>query len=232
MPKFLSQQEIYRLLQREMPEDVAPDGAPSAFYSTAEMDSVAKVLSTSYQNLSVIYSDNYPQTTSEDRIADWEIKVFGNVKPANLTLQERRDRVLAKLRLPRGLTKTDIEGVVRGVLGTAADFEIVEWGCEDGSWILDYSELGVGTILNGTAWTFGIAADLCSKSPSDYGLTADQWAEMQETAYTYEVKIFNQTLTADQYLELDRELLIWEPARSRHVITDGLTEDDRTYGEN
>ena len=56
MPDFLQRQDIYNLLERENPEDVYPhSGDPSNFLSTAENDSVAKVVEDAYTNLQVIY---------------------------------------------------------------------------------------------------------------------------------------------------------------------------------
>ena len=86
MAKFLSRDEVYRLLQRELPEGVYPDGAPSSYYSTADIDSVASVASTGYANLQRIYDNYWPQSADEF-LSTWEITVFAKNLSASLTLQ-------------------------------------------------------------------------------------------------------------------------------------------------
>lgn len=231
MPLFLTRQEIYRILQRELPDDCYADGAPSAFFTTADMASVAKTIATAYSNLERIYVNYFPQTADE-KIGDWEVEVFGFVSDAVLTLQERRDRVVQKLLNRPGITKADMERAVTGEIPSLgpSGFEIIEWGCGccgEGAWILDESELDVSTFLNGQNLVDAVGPGLCDASPADYGKTPAEWAEMQEEAYTFEVRIFNRVLTAAERASLDARLTAAEPARSTHVITDNLTEDDR-----
>lgn len=97
MPKFLSVTEIYRLLQRELPEDVYADGAPDLYNTAADMCAAASGFHTAYGNLERIYENYFPQYADE-KIGDWEVMVFGQLSEGSLTLQERRDRVIAKLR--------------------------------------------------------------------------------------------------------------------------------------
>jgi len=125
MPKFLSRKEVYRLLQRESPEDVYPDGAPSAYYSTAEMDAVASGIADTYENMRLIYENNFP-ISATGRISDWEITAFGKRLPASLTLSERQDRVEQKVRARKGLTVSDMKDIVKSVIGTDKLVEIAE----------------------------------------------------------------------------------------------------------
>ena len=225
MPKFLSREEVYRLLQRELPEAAYPDGAPSAFYSTADMDSIAGTVADAYTNLTKIYNNYFPQTADE-KINDWEITAFGVLQDASLSLSQRQDRVTAKIRSRKGLTKTDMLQTVQSVIGTDKIIEVVEWGCGDGGWMLDVSLLSYSTILNGIRLTLATGPDLCEQDPADYGLTEQQWIDMQTEAYTYEVKIYGYTLSQEEYNEIDAALKVAEPARSNHVITSGLDPDD------
>lgn len=225
MPKFLSRKEVYRLLQRENPEDVYPDGAPSAYYSTAEMDAVASGLADAYENLRLIYENNFP-ISATGRISDWEITAFGKRLPASLTLSERQDRVEQKVRARKGLTVSDMKDIVKSVIGTDKLVEIAEWGCETGTWLIGVSELGITTILNGYRLNDATGEGLCDASPADYGYSDDDWETMREEAYTYEVLIYDHTLTAYEENEIDEQLTIYEPARCQHIITDGLDSDD------
>lgn len=227
MAKFLSRHEIYRLLQRELPEGAYPDGPPSRYYSTADMDSVAAGLASGYTNLERIYDNYFPQTADESQ-PDWEFKVFGTPLNSNISLQMRRDAVLNKVRNPYGIRKLDMINVVKSIIGLDQLVEIIEWGCADGAWILNESELEISTYLGG--------ADLMAypgRSACDIpdGLTAEQWAIYQEDAYSYDVLIYDYTLTAAQREEIERQLNIEEPARSRHFIYDGLDSADMISGE-
>jgi len=225
MPKFLNRNEIYRLLQRELPEGVYPDGAASAYFSTADMASVADVAATGYANLERIYENYWPQT-SDERITDWEITAFGFPLVASLSLAERRDRVVVKLRAKKGITKGDIKEAVLGIIGSDKDVEIVEWNCsggEFGAWQLGVSLLGYNTYLGNYNMLTVTGDGACDINPADYGLTQEVWDGMKKQAYTYEVKIFGYTLSPSEYEALDTALIPAEPARSGHLISDNQT---------
>lgn len=233
MPIFLSQADLYRVLQRELPEDVYADGAPSAFFSTADMNAVAKPLATAYENLERIYDNYFPQYADEN-VGDWEVTVFGFVSDGDLTLQQRRDRVIAKLRNRPGITRDDIFRAVTATIPELAPtgFDIIVWGCSLGGWTLDVSELGYDTYLNGYPRTAAVGPQLCDLTPGDFGVTEAQWIEMQTEAYTYEIRIAELELTEAQLQALDTVLTAAEPARSTHVITQAAdylsTEDGDT----
>lgn len=239
MPKFLSQQETYRLIQRELPEGVYADGPPSAFFTTADNDSIAKTVATAYANLSRIYENYFPQSTDE-RIDDWEVKVFGVVSDDGLTLAERRSRVLAKIRKKPSLALWEILTLVASRLPEGVFVQVVNWGCGDGgSWILGKSKLGVDTILGwgnpsliqgddlcaavvGNGWRLGSSA-----LGVDTRLTGTySWqtiSQVQAKAYTYEVRIFGYELTGLDYEKLVLELAAAEPARSGRLIRQNLS---------
>ncbi len=234
MPIFLSQEQLYRLLERELPEDTYIDGAPSAGFSTADMNAVAFVGAAAYSNLQRIYDNYFPQYADE-RIGDWEITVFDQLSDSTLTLQDRRDRVVNKLRARPGITKQDMLNAVTATFPFLAPSgaEIIEWGCTDGGWLISESQLGISTFLNGSNGVEVVngSEDLCDDNPAAHGLTPEEWAIAQQEAYTFEVRIFNYTLSADQYALLDKVMTAAEPARSTHVITSGLTDADRVNGD-
>jgi hypothetical protein len=229
MPHFLTRAEVYRLLQRELPDNVYPDGAPDAFYSTAEQDSVADVIATGYANAERIYANYWPKTADE-RIADWEITAFGKKLREGLSLDERRDRVAVKIRSRKGLTRSDMVAVVQSIIGSDKSVEVAGWGRPEGGWIIGVSELGISTILNGARMLDATGSAICEADPADFGKTADDWVVMQQQAYTYSVLIYGYTLTADEAIDVEAALLDAEPARDRHVIYDGLNISNRIDG--
>jgi len=243
------------MISAELPEGVFAFGSPEKFYTTADDDSVAKCTESAYNNLERIYQNSFPQSADE-KISDWEVKVFGAVGSAFDNLQTRRQNVLDKLRERAGISipiireklqktfdKADIisEGV-NGVIGGSwlldfnyldvdtflsfrdpsvpsdADlsFDIVEWGCESGAWILDVSHLDLETYL-GFMDTIR-ARDLdCDLDYAAAGITAQQLADIQTTAFTYEIRIHGHA--EQRFLDyLEKQLTKIEPARSAHYI--------------
>lgn len=224
MAKFLTRYECYRMLQRELPEGVYPDGNPEKYYSTADQDSVADVMATGYANLERIYLNYWPQT-AEEKLTDWEITAFGQPLDANLSLADRRNRVVAKLRARKGITKKDMKDAVQSIIGSDKDVVIVEWGCpggEFGTWQIGVSLLGYNTYLGGYNMLLITGKDACA-NPLPYGVSKEEWDGMKRQAYTYEVKIFGYTLSTAERLAIDSALSAAEPARSSHVISDNQT---------
>lgn len=230
MPIFLDRPQIYRIIQRELPQDVYPDGPPAAFYSTADSDATAALFADAYTNQKSIY-DNYFPNFATDRQPDFEVLYLGKQLSANLDLQARRDRVIAKIRSQRRTTPDDIKATVYTVIDSSIPVEIVPWGCGAAGWVLDVSLLDVSTILNGFNNLNLVGPDLCSKSAADFGLTPEELLEYRQEAYTYEVRIYGYTLTAQEREDLEAALLAAEPARSGHIIVDGLDPADMILGD-
>jgi hypothetical protein len=229
MPKFLSLAECYRIIQRELPEDTYPDGAPADYFSTADSDSTARTVATLYSNLERIYANMFPQSADE-QIGDWEIKVFGHLGNTSDSLAVRRQKVIDQVRWSATLSRRDLLLICAIAIG-AKDIEIANWGCDEtGVWVLGESQLGVETYLGGSKkFQFGPSDNLCSTT-TPVGLTADQWATMQSDAFTYEVRIYDYTLTTDERAQLDKLLTRYEPGRSTHVIRDGLSSANKPGG--
>lgn len=229
MPHFLTREELYRVIQRELPPDTYPDGQASAYWSTADSDATAAVLATFYANMARIHDNNFVQTADE-RLIDWEVKVYGSPLGGSLTTQQRRDRILGKLRSRPTLNPTDMRALIAthiGESGTTYDWEYVEWNVgRDGpsgemtSWTLGYSQLGFDTYLGGGAEILH-GDDACDLSASDLGITDDDLLSRRENAYTVELKVFDATLPEDVKASLQADLDRFGRASVDHPITDG-----------
>lgn len=229
MPVFLTQGQIYRIVQRELPEGAYPDGPPASFYSTADSSSTAKVFSEIYDNLNRVY-DNYFPNYADEQQPLWEELILGKQLDDSLTLQERRDRVIARIRSQRRTTPQDMLQTVYTVIDSSIPVEIVEWNCGDAGWVLDVSLLDISTILNEFNNLNLVGPDLCTKDAADFGLTDQEFLDYRAQAYTYEVRIYGYTLSDSERALLDQELNAAEPARSKHIIVDGLDPDDMING--
>ncbi len=231
MPLFLTAPQLYRILQRESPEGVQLDGPPTAGFVTADNYSFAECLETAYQSASGIYLNYFPGT-AVDFIDDWEIMCFNQITASPISLAQRRANVIAKLRnRPGGINYQSMVNAVQGLfpwlpLHAPSGFDLINWQSASGVWQIGVSLLGVNTFLGGYYQLRAVGAGLCAgcTNPGQFGLTQAQWTEMQDDAYTYEVRIYDIKLTAEQRLALDIVLTAAEPARSTHVITDGLAD--------
>lgn len=226
MPLFLDQQQLYRLIQRELPDGAYPDGTPDAFYSTADSWATAGRFAELYANLSSEVYDNYFPQYATSRLADFETLYLGKPLGSGLTIAERRARVVAKVRSQRRTTPADIKATVYSVVDTSVPVEIWEICCGNTGWVLDESRLDFTTILNEFNGLEHVGPDLCRLGPADYGMTAQQFADLQAMAYEYQVRIYGYTLTENERIALDDALNQAEPARSKHVIVDGLDPAD------
>lgn len=231
MPLFLTKDQVYRIIQRELPEDVYPDGAPSGFFSTADNFAVATQLEVAYKSASGIYDNYFPNYATDTEAplpgqANFEKLYLGRQLNASISLQERRDKVIEKIRSLRRTTAQDIKATVYSVISTSIQVEIVPWNCGCNGWVLDVSLLDISTVLNEFNGLERVGPGLCALGPADYGLTPDEFARMQDEAYTYDVRIYSYTLTAAEREALEDALLKAEPARSRHQILDGLDPND------
>lgn len=219
MPTFLDRAKVYRLLQRELPEGVYADGPASAYFSTADNDSVAGIAASGYQNLSLIYDNYFPQSAVA-KLYEWEIAVFGAPSTSLLTILERQQRLLDKLRDGHGISFDDIVSQLEAIfLNTGLEFDLVTWSGSQGgggAWIFEDCSLDVDTYLGAMSPIRGANLD-CSLDYVAAGLTAAQLQAIQETAYTYEVRIIGHA-DASFLTELDATLTAIEPARSTHYI--------------
>lgn len=238
MALFLTQKTLYRLLQRELPEDVYPDsGRPDDFWSTSSIAAKAEVFKQLYDALETVYDNFWPQTADEEGIAQHEIARYGYLS-TDSDLQTRRDRVLAKVRALPSLSNIDLTAIVKAELPNSVVVELVGWNeflagsGEGGTWYLDESELGVDTYLGAYgSHAFPPGTDVCQLDGSEIGLSPTEWAEYQAMAYTYEVRIYEYTPTADELAAIERELTSAEESHSLHTIRTNvaLSEFARPY---
>jgi hypothetical protein len=233
MARFLTQPELYLLLARELPDDVYPFSAnPADYWHTADLAAHAEAIKNAYDAMEVAYNNYWPQTADEEGIAHHEIARFGDLS-IGLTLQARRDRVLAKMRSMPSLSKPDLKALVEAELPTGTLVQLVGWnqylagGGVGGTWYLGVSQLGVDTYLGAYgSHAYPPGADLCEEDGSELGMTAQEWADYQAQAYTFEVRIYAYTATADELAAIDRVLLEAEAARSQHVIRNNVGLDE------
>lgn len=219
MPKFLTADEFYRVLQRELPEGVYADGQPSAFYTTADNFAFAKVMQDLGDNSARIYDNYFPQYADE-KISDWEITTFNEVSPSGVSLPDRRAKVISKLREEPSISLWSILTTVIGILPPGTPVRILEWARSMSGWRLGVSHLGVDTRLGGLDEVRVILA-----TPEDYcthDLTTD-WIKQQKVAYTYEVRIYGHTLSDAESAQVEKSLTQKEPARSRHFVYDNCS---------
>lgn len=240
MPKFLVKDELYRLFQRELPEDVYLDGPATAGYSTSSSYSKATVLERVYSNLQRIY-DNYFPGYADERQEDWEIKVFGAKLDATLTLAERRARVIAKLQKQPTITLWEILTLVSGYVPEGTFVQVVENGCSGGPWRLSVSKLGVDTALGINPYNVPYGSECSSlvrdgwilglsRLGVDTALTGSKnWNDVALTqlqAYGYQIRIFNYALAGDTLQQMFQEIAKAEPARSGRIMRQNADLND------
>lgn len=237
--RFLTAEIVYRALQREAPEDLYPDGAPSAFFSTADQFATAKEFEALYSNLGRIYENIFPGSADE-LMSQWENTIFGFPQSQLPTLADAQARLLEKINRPRGINRARIEAIVESIVGPDVVFEIADWGCEEFAWFLDISELDINTNLNsgngsppGGQYDQGLNCRYLTSPPP--GMNMDEWQSVRTEAYTYSVLIYDYVLSDpwglfDERSALEAALKKVEPARSAHFIQDGLDSNDMLSG--
>jgi len=216
MAKFLSRSEIFNVIQREMPDNVFPDGAPASFLSTADNDSVAGCVGTAYASLSSAHADLSLMTTSEN-IAKWEFSYLG-LQYEGEELESRRARILAKIRQNEDISLWQIQLVVASFIPDTW-IEIIQRNQLDD----ETSSMVKGALADtvwGRTWTSG--------DPFPSGVTGleiirtdvEQMRYAQRQAFIYDIFVFtNETISAETLQKLDEALLAQEPARCRHTIS-------------
>lgn len=232
MPTFLTTDQVYRIIQRELPDGAYPDGPATAFFSTADSYATAGVIASVYGAASSIYDNYFPSFATDQPSgsplpgqANFEKLYLGQQLDSSIPLQERRDKVIEKIRSVRRTTEQDILATVYSVINTNIFVEIVPWGCGCNGWVLDVSQLDISTVLNGFNGLEAVGIGPCA-GPDAFGLSPEDFAIMEQEAYSYDVRIYGYTLTVDERSALESALDEAEPARSQHEILDGLDPND------
>lgn len=221
MALFLPRSTLYRVIQRELPEDVYPDsGRPGDFWSTAESDAQAAIIAGVYEAQETNY-DNFWASTADDAGLDLlEQAHFGRLS-TGLDSDQRKLRLNRKTQEMPSLSADDLEKLVKRELPPYVPVEYVAWNRDmgGGSWYLGVSELGVDTILGGSgSHSYPLGTDLCLKDGSDIGLSPERWTEYRDNAYTYEMRILGYEPTAAELEEIERVLTESEAARDKRII--------------
>ena len=238
-PYFLNVNEILELLLAELPDGVyAQDRANNVdvtkrSYSSAEMLAHATLLAGVSTAALGVYKNFFITTLTADGLGQWEKDYFGAIQDSSLTFTQRQQNLFAKFRATGGLSTPYITSVVSGILTPVGlTFEILPLSGQTnangltGTWILGYSSLGLDTYLGALDPLIGDQVGHtpldCSLNYAAAGITADQLADIQKTAYSYEVRIYGNADAVTLSL-LDSVLTKLEPARSTHIILNNAT---------
>jgi hypothetical protein len=248
---FLDRFTLYRIIQRELPPNAYPDGAPNAYYSTADSFATAQAIEDLYTAASGTYEEMFPATSTR-RIDDWVKSVFGQLFDATVTTSEKQARVLAKMQKIGSLSNWAILTLALGYVPPGTYIQIYHpcgpMGDRNG-WQLGVSTLGYNTYLAvKTPAQIGIPPSVINNfganwcpfiSNLHWRLGVDELGfdtflsdinyvdimSYQQDAYLYEVRIFNfgqPQLTPVQLSQLSNDLSANEPARSAHRIFQNL----------
>jgi hypothetical protein len=237
-PIFPSVEQVLDILMSEIPDgpyakDRADDPDPdNRSYSSVELRAHSQMIANAYSNLQDVYSNKFITTVTPDGLADWEKDLFASAQDSNLPFSTRQQNLIAKIRAQGGISLPAIQNVISAILTPLGlPFQILPYGGEYngtqyGVWVFEYSELGLDTYLGDLDPVIGARRDMtpldCALNYEAAGLTAQQLAEIQATAYTYEVQIYGDASAATLAL-LDKQLTAQEPARSTHIITNNAT---------
>lgn len=231
MPKFLSLLELLKINLMELPSDVYPEDyadntdLAKRSLSSSEIRAHMGILADGYTNLSSIYADKFLTTATDDGITKWEKVLFAEAVDTSLPLETRRQNLIAKLRASGGISYAVLYGIVDAILtpkGLA--FEIATM-CQGGAWELEVDLLDVSTYLAGADPIIGAGGNNPLDCALDYaaaGITQEQLQSIQETAYTFYVRIFGEA-DSETLKFLNSQLTQFEPARSTHVILNNFT---------
>lgn len=231
---FLNVEQILDILFAELPDGVYPrdraddPDSNKRSNSSSELRAQAQLLANLYANLEQINDDKNLTTVTASGLAPWERELFAAVQDSMLPYAVRQANLIAKFRANGGISMPAIEAIIQSYLDPLSIPFVILTSCKSsagypGTWTLDLSPLDLGTYLGdtdpliGAGTGPGITALDCNLDFAAAGLTADQLASIQATAYTYEVLIFG-TPDANTLRLLDQQLTALEPARSTHIL--------------
>lgn len=243
MAKFLNADESYQLFQRELPEGAYASVEYSKALSTSSVYAKAVTIAAAYSNLKVIYDNMFPQS-SVDKIDDWVLKCFGSPFPGGTPVSVKQQSVVAKLRQQPNLSLWQILTTIVGLVPAGTYVQIVTYRALNVGWPLGKGKLGRDTYLspngndtlagfNYDNWNNFIATIEWRLGRGKLGTTTHlakysgaDIARRQHNAYGYEIRIFGITLSAALRQSIDKQASMIEPARSSHIIRDGLNLAD------
>jgi hypothetical protein len=252
MPTFLTTNDVYNVINRELPEGLfAYSPSPNKFYITSELYSYASNIAVTYGTMQTIYNNMFVTTMAEN-VADYEVMYFGSKSTANLTLEERRGRILAKIRSQLSVSLWDILTFIVSYLPVGTYAQIVEYGNYN-SWdvwqvgvdfgvrnAVDSCELGTMTYLanecpqeihgalSDTVWGPGwnYLDPLPAHVSGDTQITQAKMLAMRITAYTYEIRIFGYAFTTEAQAQFEQDLIQIHPIRSQYYLVQNQVLSD------
>jgi hypothetical protein len=215
MAKFLTRQQLYRLLQRELPEDLYADGAPSQYVSTAEMDSVAGVLASAYQTMERVYQNVFV-ISADEKLNEFENAYFAE-STSGLKREERIARILAKIRSTDDISHWQLLTTV-GTLLAGTWVEVLQRHVRND----ETTAMLRGERLDevwGPGWSSG--------DPFPGGVTGFEELRssqptllaLRDKAFTYDVLIYSRSINSEVLSLLEKTLREQEPARAAHTVT-------------
>ncbi len=236
-------EDLLTLIMQELPAGVYPDDRADSIdpdarsNSSSELRAHALIYADLYGNLEEIAADKFISTITPEGLAPWELMLFSAVQDAGQGFDTRKNNLLAKRRALGSISLPSIRSLVAGILDPLGiPFDILPYsgqnnGTVTGAWILSVSPLGLSSWLalldpiRGAGGDSGLVPLDCDLDYAAAGITAQQLADIQATAYTYELQIYGNA-DATTLALLDRLLTQREPARSTHVITNNATPPD------
>lgn len=252
MPKFLTASEVYGVISNELPDGLfAYSPQPNKFYITAEFYSYSAGIANTYTTMQAIYKNLFV-TTAEENIPDYEVMYFGKKANTDLTIEERRGRLLAKIRSQLSVSVWDLLTFIVSYLPEGTFAQLVEYGnfnsrdvwqvgvdfgvygavdtCELGT--MSYLAAGCPQELTGEladevwgpGWNY--LDPLPEHVTGDAQITQAKMLAMRETAYTYEIRIFGYTLSAEAQVQFEQDLLAIHPCRSQYYLQQNLDLTD------
>lgn len=215
MAKFLTQSEIYKLLQRELPENLYYQGPPSQSYSGAELDSTAKVLRQIYSQAESIYHNMFP-TTVDEQLNEWEIKCFGTTDASGKSTSERVGSILAHLRSSANLSTWDLlVGIASIAVGTYVEIiqnnELYYFGS------IDCRGENADEIW-GPDWYLGKPLPENAFAEPYILNSQAQLLALRERAFGYIVKVYSTALSDRLKADIETFITKSEASRSAHVV--------------
>jgi len=217
MPTFLTRENIYRILQRELPEDIYPDGPPERYYSTADNDSVAEVFSSMYSTMESIYNNMFV-ITADEQLSQWETNLLASTPVGDISIDQRRANLLAFLRSQDNISYWTIMNAVQGFV-PAGTFVEIRWRAHKGDCIIAQMTGQNSYLVWGPDWVAGDPAPAGVTVTDNIRNVEADLLYLRRHAYVYDVVIWGYELDAEETIRLDELLTRIEPARSDHTIT-------------
>lgn len=241
MPSFLTKSQVYDIINRELPEGLfAYSPAPGTFYVTSELDSYAFTIAATYSTMQTIYTNQFV-TTAVDNLTDFEVMYFGR-SSVGLMQEERRARILAKIRSQAFVSRWDILTFVCSYLPVGTYVQILENSRIEGrdAWALGNSKLGLNTILGNASpqSLYGADADLVWTGTWQQGdpipggvycdpnITQATVLAIRDQAYSYEIRIFGYELTGELLANFNTDINQIQPVRSKYYLSQNLVLAD------